>query len=277
MHRKLPLARRNVLTVLFSFNIELINLLISHISFLGMFFISVSDFNFVIAQIMITLTNAEGCIVCELFFSMSVAKIILVTNFSWIFPYDPNQLGKIIICVAAVVGFLPCLAVCVHETIQGNTMTNMVAYLANMPYCHQKMPFLQAYLIFWALLACCTLVLTLLYIPHHLKKYVNSQAIQTGECNDPKKEINLKKILVGLFGILFHLVITVIVNHRGLYHGMPVNALSSTASLNLMLVFFIFDNSVWDFLQEIISRELNDFKKMFRGTKVSPQPHQLQV
>jgi hypothetical protein len=265
--------KRSVLTVLFAFNIEIINLLISQISISVMFVVSVSHFSFVVAQINMSLIIAQGC----MFIALSVVKILLVTNFSWIFSFDPNQLGQKIIYIATAVAILPCLGFCFYKTIHGEVMTNMVASAANMPYCYQKLSFLQAYLIFWALLAFVTLFLTLLFIPHHLQTHVNSQAIEAGECNQPKKEINLKRILLALFGGLFHIFIAIIVNFTGLYQGMPINAFSSTTSLNLMLIFFIFDSSVWDCIQVNLSRKMYSFKIYIRGGKVTPESCQLQV
>jgi hypothetical protein len=46
--------------------------------------------------------------------------------------------------------------------------------------------------VFWALKSGFALVMALLYTPYYLEVHVTSQAIQTGESNGIKKEINLQ-------------------------------------------------------------------------------------
>jgi len=267
------MMKRSVITVIFSFNIELINLLVSEASLLIIFVESLSRLSFALAQIAHSLTLAQGCIISELFFAVSVTKILLVTNFSWIFPYDPNQLGKVIICLAMAVAILPSSALCFYDIVQGKVMTNMVAYMAKIPYCKQETAILQVYLIFWILLAFSSLVFTLLYVPHYLQTHANSLAIQTGESNEPKKEVSLKRIILGFIGILFHVIIVVISNYTGLFQGLPINAFSITTTLNLMLVFFVLDDSVWDDIKVNLSKTMFLQKICIRGNTVTPEPH----
>jgi hypothetical protein len=265
-------VQKSVLSVLFSFNIELINILTSEIALLVLFVVIVSQFHFILAQIGVCFGIAVGCIICELFFAISVTKILLVTHFHWIFPVDPSQLGGVIILIAVIVAFLPCAAVCTYETLEGSLVTNSAGYLAGVTYCHHGMSFLHKLLMFWMLLAFFTLLLTLLYIPHHLEHQGISQAIQAGECNAPKKEINLKRIVLGFFGLIFHLIVAVLGNYTGMYKGFPLNAYSSTTSLNLMLIYFVLDKNVLKCIRKEVLKRLMVFMAYFKVPRVAPEP-----
>jgi len=257
------------MTVLFTFNIELINILIILISLSNIFVTTACHFSYVLSQILVSIKAALGCTIAQLFLAISVNKLLLVTHFSWIFCWDPSQLGRIIISIAMIVAFLPCTAACIYQTTQNHIMGNMAAYLSGRTFqTTQGINVLTAYLMLWALLAFCMLIFTLLYIPHYLEKQRLSQAIQAGEANVIKKGVNLKRILIGSLGIMFHLVLAGVGHATGFYNNLPITALSSTTSLNLMLVYFILDDKVLKFMK----RKLRKKYPVLRIMKISPQP-----
>ena len=265
------------MAVLFSYNIELINVIITEISLLTSFVEAFSHLNFVIAQTCICIIIAQSCTLCQVFLSISVTKILLVRNFSWIFPFDPTRMGHMIIFIALIISFLPCMAVSIYETVHGQLMLNTVAYLVGQPPCQCGISFLQAYLMAWALLAFCSLILASVYIPHQLKVLAASQSIKTGEIGEPKKEINLKRILLGLFGTIFHLTLANIDNYSGIYRGLPVNGYSGTTSLNIMLVYFLLDDGVWDCTKRNLLKKFPFLTSFVKGRKVAPGAYQCQV
>ncbi len=67
------------------------------------------------------------------------------------------------------------------------------------------------------------LVLALLYTPYYLEVHVTYQAFQTGESNWIKKENNLKRILLGFCGFIFHLMVLVTVSYTGGNKGLLFN------------------------------------------------------
>jgi hypothetical protein len=213
-----------------------------------------------------------GCIICKLFLAISVTKILLVTRFSWIFPQDPGKLGKIILLIATIAAILPNAAVCCYKTVRCQITSNTMAYLAGVTNCHQGVSFYQIYLVFWALMSGFALVLALFYIPYYLEVHVTSQAIQTGESNGIKKEINLKRILLGFCGFIFHLLIGVTVSYAGGDKGLPLNGYTSTASLNMMLIFFILDDGVWNFVKSYLPDKIYFLPAFIRHMKVNPVP-----
>jgi len=270
--RKMPLMETSGITVLFSFNIELINILNHVISIPIMFVVAFSHFNFVIAQIIVCLHFALACILAVIFLAITIYKLLLVTHFSWIFSLDPIKLGKIIKVIAIAVGIIPCAAITLYQTVKGQ-MGNMAAYLAGINYISQGINILLVYLIFWTLLGFFTLIFTLIYIPHYLKRQRTSQSIQTGEADVPKKEVNLKRISLGLFGALFHLLMSGVGNYTGFYQNLPLNAYSSTTTLNFMLGYFALDDRMFTYIKRKLVKRLPGL----RSKMVSAQPYHVQV
>jgi hypothetical protein len=125
---------------------------------------------------------------------------------------------------------------------------------------------------FWALMSGFALVLALLYIPYYLEVHITSLAIQTGESNGIKKENNLKRILLGFCGFIFHLMVGVTVSYKGGDNGLPLNGYTSTASLNMMLIFFILDDGVWNFVRSYLPDKIYFMPAFIRHMKVNPVP-----
>jgi hypothetical protein len=275
--RSVPVAQKTVLSFLFSVNIEVINLITTQASLLVLFSVTVSRFNFFIAQGFMCIAVALGCVVCEFFIAISVTKLLLVTHFSRIFPFDPSRLGSVITIIAIVLAFLPCTAVGIYEAMHGDVIFQPVAYLTGLTICYQGMPILHRILTFWIVLALCTLVLTLLCISHKLKQQGLSQAIKAGERNVPRNEINLKKILVGFCAFIFHISVVVLRNFTISFQDLPVNFFSAATSLNLMLFYFILEDNVWKFLKIRIPKSRLVIVAFIWANKVTPEPFQAQV
>ncbi len=90
-----------------------------------------------------------------------------------------------------------------------------------------------------------------------------------------KKEVNLKMMLLAFFAVLFHLNFVIIGNNMKQYEGAPINAYSSSIVLNLMLVSFILDRSVWKFVKHEISRKLQVFRIFCKTTQVTPELYEV--
>jgi uncharacterized protein YacL len=175
-----------------------------------------------------------------------------------------------------IVAVLPSAAICAYETVHGHLLSNVVAYLAGMTYCHQRISMLNIILMFWILACVSALILTMVYISYHLKKSRSCQAIQTGECNEPKKEVNMKRILVGFIGVLIHLIIAVL-GKIDLGTSLPINAYSSTTSLNMMLIFFVVDDNVLQTIKTGTKMRLSIIKALLKVKKVAPESTCIQI
>jgi hypothetical protein len=109
----------------------------------------------------------------------------------------------------------------------------------------------------------------------HYWQQASSMAIRAGESHMRKKEVNLKMMLLAFFAVLFHLNFVIIGNNMKQYEGAPINAYSSSIVLNLMLVSFILDRSVWKFVKHEISRKLQVFRIFCKTTQVTPELYEV--
>jgi hypothetical protein len=109
---------RSIIIVLFTYNIELINITNFCIACPLMFVIVAWPLNFYIAQLSSVAGLSLGCLLCELAAAISLFKILLVTHFSIIFHLDPDQLGLAVLLVAAGLAFLPTAAISAYQTSQ---------------------------------------------------------------------------------------------------------------------------------------------------------------
>ena len=81
---------RSILIVLFTINVELINITVACVSCSMMFVITVVPINFIVAQILVNFILNIACLFCELAVAMTLFKILLVTHFDLIFTCDPD-------------------------------------------------------------------------------------------------------------------------------------------------------------------------------------------
>jgi hypothetical protein len=108
-----------------------------------------------------------------------------------------------------------------------------------------------------------------------MSQQASSMAIRAGESTMRKKEVNLKMILLAFFAVLFHLNFVIIGNNMEQYEGVPINAYSSSIVLNLMLVSFILDRSVWKFVKHEVSRRLQVFRIFCKVSQVTPELYEV--
>jgi len=270
--RSLPAKQKSVLTVIFFFNIELVNIIIAIISSLFMLIEASSKFHFLIGQAVGCLLYGLGCVVCQLFLAISLSKILFVTHFTWMFSRNQSKFGYIIIGIAMVVAVLPCGIVSMYNTVQGQLSGNFVAIITGLPYQTKKLSFQEAYFVLWALLAACMLVLALNFIPYYLMKHRSPLTIRAAEANKPKKGVNLTRILVGLLGVMLHVCFIIAAIYKGSNRMTPY---SSITSLNIMLVVFVLDTNVLAFIQIKILKRLPFLNRFF--SKVSPVPYSVKV
>ncbi len=167
--RRVPYRHKSVPNILFSINIELINLFNVQTSSAVLFVEAVSQFSFTVAQILACLVMAQSFLICQIVIGISISKLLLVTHFYWIFPLDPYKLARSITMTATAVAVLPCAVVGTYKTRHGQLMNHRAAYLAGLAYQPDGLPVLDYMALFWTLLAIFTLTLTI-YIPHKLQQ-----------------------------------------------------------------------------------------------------------
>ena len=165
---------RSILIVLFTINVELINITVACVSCSMMFVITVVPINFIVAQILVNFILSIACLFCELAVAMTLFKILLVTHFDLIFPCDPDQLGLCVLAIAAAMAFLPSAVICTYQTYHGQMSANSVAYLTKNVNNSNAALYMILYIIFWTVLGILVIIIALQYIPDYVKKTIST-------------------------------------------------------------------------------------------------------
>jgi hypothetical protein len=244
---------KSILTVLFRRNIELINLLVTWNACILVIIIAFGPMSFLMAQIVVASGQAFLCLLCELALAISVFKILLVTQFDWVFSHDPDQLGYKVLATAIVLAFLPSAAICSYQTSKDTMMANSIAYLTDSIDYDTSFPLMLVYIIFWTILGVLTMIFALVYIPYYIKHHLSSQAVEIGEAaGHARKEVSIGRILLGFLGISIFLVFTIVIHNYDLGSDFPAQLYIGITSLNLMLGYFIQEPDVISFIKRCI-------------------------
>ena len=234
-------------------------------------FVSVaSPISFIVAQIISCIGNAIGSLLCELATAMSLFKILLVTNFSMIFPYDPNQLGFSVFRIAAALAFLPSASICAYQTYMGQMMTNSLGYLIKSANYPLGIPYITFYVIFWTVLCMAMMSFALVYIPYYIKKNLNSNSIQVAEAGLVRKEVNIKRILLGFLGFSLSLAVHVVLDRYNMKKDNLPQIYVAAISLNMMLTYFLLEKDVAIFIKRKYLLRIPLISEMARGQTVNP-------
>ena len=257
--------------VLFTINIELINITNTCISCSLMFVIAAVPINFILAQLLATFILGLVCLFCELAVAMTLFKILLVTHFDLIFPSDPDQLGHCVLAIAAAMAFLPSAVICIYQTYHGQMISNSVAYLTKNANYSNGIPYMIIYIIFWTVLGIVVMIIALLYIPYYVKKYLNSNAVQIAETGHMRKQVSIGRVLLGFLGLSLCLAVNVIIHRYSLGNRFPLQLYFSVIGLNMMLTYFVLEQEVVMFIKKKILSNIPLFRSLARRRAVSPR------
>ena len=265
-------ANRTILTVLLTFFIQIINLTITIISCPMIFVTLFGSMSFVLAQILIGLTYALMCLMCEIALAISLFKVLLVTQFDMIFAHDPDKLGGWALSFAAALAVLPCATICACQTYQGQMMSNTVVYLTkSADYSKIGVPYLIVYIILWAVLSVLMMITAKLYIPYYTQHHLSSYSIQIGEAGrQEEKHVNITCILLGILGLSMALMVTVMVHRYDLGKKFQPQLYIGVISFNLMLASFVLEQNVVGYYKRIIMARLPFFRDLANGGAIVP-------
>jgi hypothetical protein len=262
---------KSILIVLFRLNIEVTNLIVTYNACALMFVILILPMSFVVAQIALAFSQALACLLCELALAISVFKILLVTQFDWVFAQDPDQLGHTVLAAALALAYLPAAAICAYQTLQDKMMANAIAFLTNSTDHDMSVPLMMVYTIFWAVLGIVAMITALIYIPYYIKHNLSSQAIEVGEAaGHMRKQVSIGRILLGFLGIIIFLVFTLVIHNYDLGSSFPTQIYVGMTSLNLMLGYFVLEPDVVSFVKKSILAKSLVWKNFINRGSVRP-------
>jgi hypothetical protein len=261
------------LTVITTFCFELLNITIAVVSCSMIFVNLIAPMPFIIAQIYVACGLALICLFCELVFTLSVLKILLVTHFDIVFSYDPDQLGYYVLLFGSVLAVLPSAALWTYHTYQGQMINSFVAYLTkSVDNTVQRVQPLILYMAFWIVLCLIAMLTAMLYIPYYIEHNINSNAIQIAEeGHHGGKQVSLTRIMISIVWLSIALTFTLATQHYGLATRYQPQSYVVVFSFNLFLASYVLEKEVCKCTKRFILTKMTAFSRVLaiRGT-VSP-------
>ena len=260
------------MTVLFKINVEVINITTILICCAVLFVIVAVPMSFILAQIVSAVLHALSALLCELALAISLFKILLVTRFSLIFSLDPDKLGAYVLGTAAAIAFLPSAAICAYQTAAGQLIVKELAFLTKSPDHHHGIPYLTLYVVFWTIISMCMMLIAVFYIPHYIGQHLSSNSVLIAEAGVVRKQVNIKRILLGFLGFSTVLGVTMFVNMADIEgnFAQQLSTCSAPFSFNLMLSYFLLEKDVILFFRDQLLARIPVLGWLTRGASVSP-------
>ena len=110
----------------------------------------------------------------------------------------------------------------------------------------------------------------LVYIPYYIKKNLNSNSIQVAEAGLVRKEVNIKRILLGFLGFSLSLAVHVVLDRYNMKKDNLPQIYVAAISLNMMLTYFLLEKDVAIFIKRKYLLRIPLISEMARGQTVNP-------
>jgi hypothetical protein len=272
-YRSLAYNEISVLIILFQYNVEVLNLIVTLTAVFVIITKAFLPIPFVIAQTAALIIASTVTLAFILGFTISSFKILFVTQLYFVFLQDPNQLARNVLIVSLIVAAGPNIIVGICLSLLGiNALPVVKLATAHTGASESSESFTFIYMIFWAILCVIMLVVVVYYIPYYLKNIIkNNAAIQAGEVYSAKKNPDLKKLLLVFIILLCFLVILWIDN---MIHDIDCRMFLPSYTLSLvpttMLLLFTVDTEIGKFVKKVISVKLYELQICQHSARVAP-------
>lgn len=210
-------------------------------------------------------------------FAISCLKLLLVTHFHLVFPQDPDQLGRRIFLLGAVLAVLPNAVIGIHLSLHGMDASKVVQ-LASKGSAQSLVPYNFFYVTLWAVLCVIMLLVALTYIPYHLESSRQKiPAIKAAESDTQRKSTSLKKLLLVFSALLCFHVAVIVHNISDLEETDKLFPLYlSTGMPTMVLVMFVLEVDIGKYICKTVVEKHTRLEALFfrlgRSARVSSFP-----
>lgn len=261
---------RSILTVLFVINVELFNLTNVFVCCSYIYVIVVDSMSFFAAQIVVSVSYVLSFLLSEVSLAISLFKILLVTHFYLIFPYEPSKLANCVLMIAAALAFIPSIVIFTYQTANGQMVSNSLPFLTKLDNYLPGIPYFTFYLSLWLVLAITMMLIALFYIPHFLKENLSSHSIEMAEANCVRRQVSIKRLFLGFIGTLPTVVVALVGNNNSLTKEFPNQIYVATLSMNMVLMYFFLEKPVIIFFKRKCTSLMLSMSILPRGATVEP-------
>jgi hypothetical protein len=264
----------SVIYILLIYYLEAAHISVLIICIPFIYFDLVGPFPFFLAQMVFILAWSAGDVMFILGSSISLVKILYVTNFDFIFNQNQELTARIILCLSLVVSFIPHLFIGIHRSISGRHIVPAAAYFMGEKIVFNNSPTpTLLYGSIWGILSGIMLVFAMLFIRiYEKKKHLLHASIVAGErCRRAEKSVSLIKVLLGVLAVTAALTIGILSQMYGLIDQFPAQLLFFSTVICILLVFFACEMNIWNHSRKQIFDKLAALKFVLR-TKFRCRP-----
>jgi hypothetical protein len=238
--RSLPLARISINSVLISFIIEVINVLVTSLAGPVLYIYGIGTLPYGIAQLIVFIIWTLTIIIPVTGIAIACFELHYVTNFSTSFAFSPERVGKLTITAITIVCCVPSLLLITESTLRGGISSQAAAFLVGEQYQNNDPSAIM--LIYATITFVCIILMIIMLsisficIPFYLRK-LRSTPSENGNLPPSDLRFSVKRLfLIGFaFGANVSLIITV-KNKSQDIKKVPVQAFVGTFTLNFVLL-----------------------------------------
>jgi|LakMenEpi03Aug12_release.lakeMendotaPanAssembly.Ray.scaffolds.fasta_scaffold133073_1 hypothetical protein len=196
----------SITNILISYYIEVLNAMtsVSHLSCIYVY--CFQPLSFFAAQLVYIFLSSCFSLIAAIGSAISCIQMFYVIKFDLLFSLDPYKIGWWTFCILSSIIFLPGIAVGVYCSYHGRYVDGTVSFLTGEERTTEGLSFLSLYTICWTVLFLSLSSAAFVFVPLIFKnRQLPSQA-----GNAPQRAISLQRYLLGSFGFLLILIISLL-------------------------------------------------------------------
>jgi hypothetical protein len=245
-----------ITAILFDYFIEAAHVTGTLICWAFLYVLSIGPMPFYLAQLANVLVWGSANVATLLGTSISLFKILFVTHFDLIFNQNPEHLGRIVLTVCLLIAGSSHSIFYIYYTFNNIKITPVVAYYMGEPLLAGQVSSMQIFGYASLTLNFLMMVLALAFIPWYVERQLKLPT-NIAESSDSKvRTINLARVLISAIVMIIALSIGFVSQANGMARDFPIHSLVIALLICVMLVFFILDNNVRNFLKQKLNAQL---------------------
>jgi hypothetical protein len=230
-----------------------------------MYHYAIGPMSFYLAQLLITLGWCAVNVTLVLGTCISITKILYLNYFDLMFSQDQGFVSRITLGLSLLAGSLPLLIIGAQQSINRIKVTSAVAFLMGEPAMPGPLTPMMIYGASWLIFSCVMLLISLVVTRNYEKNHRRG-AISVAERHmHTEKNVSLARVLIGLSFLFLALVLTKLSENYGLMGAFPLQILLATSSICGMLVIFVLDQNVQNFIQSEYAVKSRQARKVIFG------------
>ena len=250
--RTIPLGSINITSVLMTYNIEIINAINITFCIPTLFVYAISTMPYILAQAIAFIYFYLVSIPPALGIAISCFQILYVTNFSALFTWSPEKIGKLTFLIITVFCVIPYIIIIFVSVRNGEHAAQIVAFFTGKHY--KSIGLYKGVLPIVCLVVICIVMLSLSFILIWNHNRSRNSSSQDNICSYAKSLFSVKRLLFLMFAFGFAIAVLMIIKRKEDKIKVPSQVHTMTFILNFTLLLFIKEKDVLSYTKRKLAR-----------------------